>query len=98
MTDYRPLDWDEGYDADDNLQWEAAGTVYSEDIDGGAFYYRVRPQLTHSRIVWMVDASDHEVVEDVLDEFETEYAAKEWCERNNRGHYDIIIGSIETTC
>lgn len=90
----RALAWDEVYDDDGNVGFDAACRVYGPD---DTFDYRVRQRLESNRIVWTLSKSDHEVVdaEDRDERFTSAYSAKRRCEKLEREHRQAALKEVE---
>lgn len=76
------LIWEEELDDDDNTLYSAV-TLYHDE--GSPFYYRVEPVMQGNKILWSVDKSDGELLDEIPDPFESPEAAKAYCE----AEYDI---------
>ena len=81
---YRKLQWEEGFDEYDNIEYIAECTVYSDN-----FHFKISPMLIDNVIKYVLDG-DCEILdqEDLDMEFDTIKEAKEYCEELNHSFYE----------
>lgn len=87
------LNWEEYYDDNDNMYWEAVGI---SDEHSGTYVYRIRQKLKNNRILFVED-SDEELLIDSRSRFREEWITLQGAKYDLYREYKLITKHYDTT-